>query len=95
MIRTLAYGTVREGPRKIIHVVRVLDDIIEYQEIVEIAERMCARALSKYGEQSPAVVVIQGSSKETLQLFGEPVAVSRVRAAMFNAALNFAPIELD
>ena len=67
MIRTLAYGTVREGPRKIIHVVRVLDDIIEYQEIVEIAERMCARALSKYGEQSPAVVVIQGSSKETLQ----------------------------
>jgi hypothetical protein len=77
MIRTLAYGTVREGPRKIIHVVRVPDDVLECHEVVEIAEKMCARALSKYGDQAPAVVVIQSGSKETLRLFGESVAVSR------------------
>jgi hypothetical protein len=95
MIRTLAYGTVRESPRKIIHVVRVLDDILKWHEVIEISKKMRARALSKYGEQVPVVVVIQGASKETLRLFGEPVDVSRVRAAMFNAVLTFAPIELD
>jgi hypothetical protein len=95
MTRELAYGTVREGPRRTIHVVRVLNDILEYHEVAEIVEKMCAGALSKYGEQAPVVVVIQGGSKETLRLFGEPVEVSRVRAAMFNAVLNFAPIELD
>jgi hypothetical protein len=93
--KLVAYGTVREAPRKIIHVVRVLNDILEYHEVIEIAEKICARALSKYGEQAAAVVVVQGGSKETLQLFGEPVAVSRVRAAMFNAVLGLAPIELD
>ena len=41
------------------------------------------------------VVVIQGDSKETLALFGEPYPVSRVRAALFNAALRFAPFDLD
>jgi hypothetical protein len=95
MTRKLAYGTVREGPRRIIHVVRVLNDTLEHHEIDEIVERMCARALSKYGEQDPAVVVVQGGSKETLRLFGDPVSVSRVRAAMFNAALSFVPTELD
>ena len=95
MTRKLAYGTVREGPRRIIHVVRVLNDILEYHELVEIAEKTCARALSKYGEQAPTVVVIQGSSQETLRLFGEPVAVSRVRTVMFNAVLSFTPVELD
>jgi hypothetical protein len=39
--------------------------------------------------------VIQGDSRETLRLFGEPYAVTRVRTAMFNAALNFSPIALD
>jgi hypothetical protein len=95
MARKLTYGTVREGPRRIIHVVRVLNDILEYYEVAEIAEKMGAHALSKYGEQAPVVVVIQGDSKETLRLFGEPVAVSRVRTAMFNAILSFTPIELD
>ena len=95
MLHTLAYGTVREGPRRVIHVVRVLDEILEYHEVAEIADKMCARALSKYGEQTPAVVVIQGGSKGTLRLFGEPVAVSQVRAAIFNAVLRFIPIELD
>ena len=95
MTRKLAYGTVREGPRRIIHVVRVLNDVLENHELAEIAEKMCARALSKYGEQGPVVVVIQGGSKETLRLFGEPLAVSRVRTAMFNTVLTFTPIELD
>jgi hypothetical protein len=91
----LAYGTVREGLRRTIHVVRVLNDILKYHELAEIAEKMCERALSKYGEQAPVVVVIQGGCKETLRLFGERVAVSRVRTAMFNTVLTFTPIELD
>jgi hypothetical protein len=46
-------------------------------------------ALSKHGEQAPTVVIVQGDSKETLRLFGEAFAVTRVRTAMFNAALRW------
>lgn len=56
---------------------------------------MRQRALSRHGEQSADVVVIQGGSKETLRLFGDPHPVNRVRTAMFNAALSFAPIDLE
>ena len=45
------------------------------------------------GRQFPGVVV-QGDSKETLRLFGEPFAVTRVRTAMFNAALRWRDFEL-
>lgn len=95
MAHKLVYGTVLEGSHQVIHVLRVLDEILEYREIDEIAHKMRDRMLSKHGAQAAAIVVIQGNSKETLRLFGDSYEVSRVRAAMFNAALNFAPIELD
>ena len=91
----LAYAAVREHPRKIIHVVRVLDVLLEDWEIDELAEQMRERALAKQGDQDPAVVVVQGDSKETLRLFGEPYAVNRVRTAMFNAAVSWRDFSLD
>ena len=90
----LSYGTVRETPRRAIHVVRVHDEILELSELDEIAERLRER-LQNRGELTADVVVVQGSSKETLRLVGIPYSVSRVRAAMFNAALSWSPIELD
>jgi hypothetical protein len=39
--------------------------------------------------------VIQGDTKETLRLFGETQAVSLVRAALFNAAVAWSPLQLD
>jgi hypothetical protein len=95
MTPKLFYGTVRDGSRNLIHVVRILDDLLEYREIDEIAARMRAHMLSRYGAQAATVVVVQGDSKETFRLFGEPHATSLVRAALFNAALRFAPIALD
>lgn len=95
MTYKLAYGIVREHPRKVIHVVRVLDELLEPEEIDEIAERMRERAFAKQGEPDAAVVVVQGDSKETLRLFGEPYAVTRVRASMFNAALRWGDFSLD
>ena len=56
---------------------------------------MRERTLTKNGEQNAAVVMVQGDTKETLRLFGEPYAVTRVRAAMFNAALKWREFELD
>jgi len=56
---------------------------------------MCARALARHGEQTPNVVVVQGDSKETLRLFGESHAVAVVRAALFNVAIAWSPLELD
>ena len=53
-------------------------------------EKMLAR-----GESAADVVVVQGEAKETLRLYGAPYAVTRVRAAMFNAAISWPPIELD
>ena len=56
---------------------------------------MRERALAKHGEPDAAVVVVQGDSKETLRLFGEPYAVARVRTAMFNAAIAWREYELE
>jgi len=95
MSRELLYATVVTGPRQVIHVVRVVDEILDPAEIDGIAEMMRARMLSRHGEQMPNVVVVQGSGKETLRLFGDPHAVTRVRAAMFNAALSWAPFTLE
>ena len=53
------------------------------------------RALAKQGEHGAAIVMVQGDSKETLRLYGEPYAVNRVRTAMFNAAVRWRPSELD
>jgi len=91
----LAYAAVREHPRKVIHVVRVLDELIEPEAIDEIAARMRERVLMKQGEPEAAVVVVQGDSKDTLRLYGEPYAVTRVRAAMFNAAIRWQDFALD
>ena len=51
--------------------------------------------LAHRGEPSADVVVVQGSGKDTLRLFGTPYSVNRVRAAMFNAAIRWTPIEID
>lgn len=95
MTHKLVHASVVDGARKVIHAVRILDEILDYHEIDDIAEKMRARALSKYGEQAATIVVIQGDTKETLRLFGEPYAVTRVRTAMFNAAVSWSPINLD
>jgi hypothetical protein len=87
MAYKLAYATVREQPRKVIHVLRVLDELL--------ADDMRERVLVKQGEQDSALVMVQGDSKETLRLVGEPFAVNRVRTAMFNAAVRWRPFALD
>jgi hypothetical protein len=90
----LSYGTVRESPRRVIHVLRVEDEILEALEIDDLAERMCERLESR-GELTAEIVVVQGDSKETLRLFGSPYAVGRVRTAMFNAAVRWVALTLD
>ncbi|HET7849789.1 MAG TPA: hypothetical protein VFL51_12090 [Pseudolabrys sp.] len=95
MKHRLVYGTVADRPRKVIHVVRVLGELLETWEVDQIAEQMRQRVLSRYGEQAANVVVVQGNSKETLRLSGDSYPVNRVRAALFNAALSWQPIDLD
>lgn len=95
MTYRLVYGTVIDRPRKVIHVVRVQGEYVAIHEIDDIAERMRQRVLSRSGEQLANIVVIQGNSKETLRLFGDAYAIGRARTALFNAALKFAPIELE
>lgn len=91
----LSYATVREQPRKVIHVVRVLDELLEDWQLGELADEMRERVLVKQGEPDAAIVMVQGDSKETLRLLGEPYAVNRVRTAMFNAAVRWRPLALD
>ena len=96
MTYKLAYGRVFDHPRQVIHVVRVVDEIIlDVAEIDDIAEEMCNYALSRHGEQFANVVIVQGSSKETLRLFGDSRAIRLVRAAMFSAAVSWSPLMLD
>jgi hypothetical protein len=95
MSRQLAYGTVRDHPRKVIHIVRLLDDLLDYPEIDQVAEQMRSHITSRYGEQTPNIVMVQGDGKETLRLFGESHAVTRVRTALFHAAVSWSPLQLD
>ena len=95
MTRKLVQGIVSDRSRHVIHVVRILDDILDFSEIDEIASRMCARVLARHGAQTPNVVVIQGDTKETLRLFGENHAVGVARTALFNAAISWSLLELD
>jgi hypothetical protein len=95
MTEKLVYGIVQTQPRKVIHVIRVEDRLLTLGEIHDVAERMRQHALSRHGDQAADVVVVQGRSKETLRLFGDPHCVVRVRAAMFNATVSWTPIELD
>jgi len=94
MPRKLVQGAVSDRSRHVIHVVRVLDEILDFSEIEEIAGKMRARILARHGEQNPNVVVIQGDTKETLRLFGEAHAVTLVRTALFNAAVSWSPLDL-
>jgi hypothetical protein len=95
MTLKLLHGTVRDRPRHAIHVVLVVDTFLEFPKVDEIAETMRAHILSKSGEQDPNIVIVHGNSSETLRLVGETHAVTRVRTAMFNAAVAFTPIDLD
>ena len=90
----LSYGTVRESQRRAIHVLRVDDGALTLLEIEDLAERMRERLQSR-GELTAEVVIVQGRSRETFRLFGAPYAVTRVRAAMFNAAVSWAPFVLE
>jgi hypothetical protein len=94
MRRSFVYGTVRETQRTAIYVIRVKDEIIDPIEAIELAEQMREKMLSR-GEVATDVVVVQGDAKNTLRLHGTPYSVARVRAAMFNAAISWKPIELD
>jgi hypothetical protein len=95
MTTDLLYGTVVERPRRVIHVLRVAQGELELWQIDEIAEKMRKRMLSRHGEQMADVVVVQGHTKRNLRLFGEPASINRVRAALFNVAVSWAPITLD
>jgi hypothetical protein len=90
----LSQGTVRESIRQVIYAVRVHDTVLELHEVDGIAARMRDR-LAHRGEGSADVVVVQGRGKNSLRLFGTPYSVNKVRTAMFNAAINWTPIELD
>jgi hypothetical protein len=94
-MRKLVHGTVIDRPRQIIHVVRVIDEILKFAEIDDIAEKMRAYVLSRRGEQMPNVVIVQGNTRENLRLFGDTHAVNRVRAALFNADVSWSPLDLE
>jgi len=53
MTRKLVQGIVSDRSRHVIHVVRVLEDILDLAEIHEITDRMCARVLARHGDQTP------------------------------------------
>jgi hypothetical protein len=93
-MRSYVYGSVRETARTAIYVIRVRDELIDQVEAHEIAELMRDR-LQARGYSVADVVVVQGERKENLRLYGVPYSVGRVRAAMFNAAISWRPIELD
>lgn len=95
MAHKLIYGTLVQHPRKVIHVVRVVDEIPDAREIDDIANMMRERMLSKHGEQVADVVVVQGTTQENPRLFGDTYSVSQVRAALFRAAVRWSPIMLD
>jgi hypothetical protein len=95
MTLKLLHGTVRDGPRQVIHVVRVVDKILEFPEVDDVMEKMRAHVLSKSGEQDPNIVIVYGDRRETLRLVGETHAVTRVRAALFNVAVTFSPLRLE
>jgi hypothetical protein len=95
MTLKLLHGTVRDGPRRVIHVVRVADKILEFPELYDIMEKMRAHILSKSGEQDPNIVIVHGDRRETFHLVGEAHAVARVRAALFNVAVTFSSLRLE
>src|SRR5262249_32307187 len=94
MRQRFSYSTVRETPRRVIHVVHAHDMALEPHTVDDITARMQERLASR-GELNADVVVVQGGGKTTFRMYGLPYSVSRVRAAMFNAAISWTSIELD
>jgi hypothetical protein len=88
-----SYCAVPKSRRSAIHVVRVHGKLLQPLEVEELAERLRSKLTSR-GEPLADIVVVQGDNKQTLRLSGESFSVSRVRAAMFNAAISWTPIEL-
>jgi hypothetical protein len=95
MTRKLMYGVVLDRPRRAVHVVRVVDEILDLPEIDDITEKMRDHVLSRRGEQAADVVLVQGNSRETLRLFGDAHAVTLVRTALFNASISWSSLSLD
>lgn len=95
MSSELQYATVVERGRKAIHVVRVVGDLLEPAEADELAAQAREYLLGKRGEQNADVVIMQGRTKEDFRLFGIPPSTTRVRTALFHAALNWSPLDLD
>ena len=52
-----------------------IDGLPTIQEVDDVAGRCAATSRSRFGEQTPNIVIVQGDSKETLRLFGETHAV--------------------
>ena len=89
----LTYGRLRDSSRTSIYAIRIRGALIQPHEADAIAERVRER-LAQRGELGTDIVVIQGDTKNTLRLFGTPYSVNRVRAAMFNAAIRWTPLDL-
>ena len=89
----LKYGSVREGNRSAIYVLRVESDLLDHGEIEDLAQRMRER-MFHLGRSVSDVVVVHGSTRETFRLHGLPYSVSKVRAALFNAAISWSPISI-
>ena len=88
----LSYGTVQDSSRTMIYAVRIRGALLQQHEADDVAARMRER-LAQRGELAD-VVVIQGDTQSNLRLFGTPYSVNRVRAAMFNAAIRWVPVDL-
>jgi hypothetical protein len=71
MSNKLTYGIVKYQTRKVVHVVRNTGDDLAMPEINNVVEMVRERMLSRHGEQTAAVVFVQGNTKETLRLFGD------------------------
>jgi len=95
MAYQLLYGVVRENQRKVIHAVRLVDALLDDLGMEALAETVREQIRDKTGEQYAAVVVVQGYDKPTLRLIGEPYAVSKVREAMFNAAVSWRAFAME
>jgi hypothetical protein len=91
----LQYAVVVERGRKAIHVVRMVSELLEPAEADDLAAQTREYLLVKRGEQDADVVIMQGSTKDDFWLFGISSSTSRVRTALFHAALNWSPLNLD
>ena len=64
-------------------------------EAVDQGEEKVTDRLGEFAAGRASQGLLPVSVRQTLALFGEPYPVSRVRMALFNAALRFTPLDLD